>query len=699
MSYDLDAIKTGTDLEDLFRRVVGPEKRQGATVMWPCPSRDHGGEQTGTTPPVMIYPAGDNGDPYPHWTCHGCGAGGSCIDVLTTRGVSVAEAIEQLAGRLGLRNEGKRTSSSATSTHPATSSTATVAPVRSEKPAKGPADPVAAMESYAGACRELLFKPQGRAVLAWLRARGYSDDALIVNGVGADPGPDLLSRAHGLPYKGPAAVFPVFATTDPGSGADYPSVTYLQARYLDAEAAGQKHHNPLESIYGKSPRVAVLADPRNMATEDTILCEGPWDALTAHDAGYRSAAILGAAQPDAGMAERVVDEFPTGGLVITFDNDTAGEKNTPKLADLLAVAGAGRRIWTQAIPEGVKDLNEWRVKAGDQFPTELAAAWDPRPHGWEPIPTALDLVDGFMAKLADRAGVLAIPTGFVSLDHLLANGGWREGSYLLGAPPGTGKTALALQMAMEAARNGVPVLFVSLEDPPEKLLARIFCRKLEMPLAAFYNRDPDYLAGVVELMEAGELPFDRFHFKADPYIAGADEAGTVGRVRRWARALAEDYGRPPMIFVDYLQRMRPPEPERRLDERLRVSEAGKALVQLARDIETPVVSVSSVGRLSYDKGRTMAAFKASGDLEYDADACFLLTDPAQTDDDGVSYGNAPVDLELHVVKNRYGPLTIERGPIPLEFDRRHGSFRERTSSPYSNLTATTTPGRPVLRPV
>ncbi|MGH9021866.1 MAG: DnaB-like helicase C-terminal domain-containing protein [Acidimicrobiia bacterium] len=79
--------------------------------------------------------------------------------------------------------------------------------------------------------------------------------------------------------------------------------------------------------------------------------------------------------------------------------------------------------------------------------------------------------------------------------------------------------------------------------------------------------------------------------------------------------------------------MRPPEADRRLDDHRQVSLAGLGLRQLARDLSCPVVAISSVNRQSYDKAPSLDAFKGSGDLEYDADACLLLRLAARSDEE------------------------------------------------------------------
>jgi replicative DNA helicase len=653
VSVDRELLLDRVDLVELFGEMVGPVRKEGAGWRAPCPDPAHG--QTGKTPPVSIDPGRRL------WNCHACPAQGTAIDVvMLAQGVSVGQAMVFLARRVGLD-----------SGPPVPTRTAQPA-----RPAPAKPQPVAAaarseLEAYVAHCADALWTPAGAEVLAWLRGRGLPDELLRSNRVGADPGKGLL-RAAGLPKPALGATFPVLDQQG--------RAVYVQLRPL--KPAPAKYLNPDTRIFGVNPRVAVTAAPQLDGGQVVFVCEGMPDALTAAAAGYRSVALLGTQAPDTLVAQRLVEEFPAELLVLALDADQAGQAATDHLADLLADAGAGRRVWKLSVPEAVaaeakeRDLNRWAVVAGDAFISQLHAAVEAAsPAGWEPVPTAADLVTALLEELDDQAGGLAISTGFAGLDGLLANGGWRPGLVLMGGLPGIGKSAFALQVSLTAARAGHPVLYVSVEQSEKELLGRLFCRELEVPIAAFWNRQPGFAARARSAAE--RLPLEHLYVRSDPYIVGEDRQGTVGRVRRWAEEVLEVTGRRPLVVVDYLQRMRPPEADRRLDERLRISVAGLGLRQLARDLDLAVLVISSIGRGSYEGLPKLDWFKGSGDLEYDADACLILRPDSSQLPDLLA---ARLDIELHVVKNRYGRLTQE-DPIGLFFDRRYGTFRQDPDRP------------------
>jgi circadian clock protein KaiC len=69
-----------------------------------------------------------------------------------------------------------------------------------------------------------------------------------------------------------------------------------------------------------------------------------------------------------------------------------------------------------------------------------------------------------------ESGALA-STGISGLDDILVGGLLRRRLYLVEGVPGSGKTTLALQFLLNGVRNGEPVLYVTLSETQEELLA------------------------------------------------------------------------------------------------------------------------------------------------------------------------------------------------------------------------------------
>jgi hypothetical protein len=356
MGYDRDDVLARIDLGQLCDELLGPHKGRGRSASWPCPDLHHG-PQTGQTPPVTVFrPRND----IERWHCHGCGAGGTAIDlVMRTEGVRFPEALELLGRRAGA---------------PEAAAPWTPSPIRprAEPPSSLPLpDPSPALEAYVSACEDWLWGPNGRVMRRYLANRGLDDAVLRANRVGADPGPRALPRDAGLPRGGPAVVFPLLD----GQG----RAIYLQARYLSPN--GRKYDNPSGSIVPASPRLGEVrlahpgpGDP-GRADDVILVCEGLPDALPAAQAGYRSAAVLGAGLPDERLARHLVERYPTEPLVLAFDADHRGQRGAERLGEFLARAGAAERVVELHVPAEFGDLNGWvRAVGAERFRDDLAAA-------------------------------------------------------------------------------------------------------------------------------------------------------------------------------------------------------------------------------------------------------------------------------------------------------------------------------------
>src|SRR3954462_12756490 len=82
------------------------------------------------------------------------------------------------------------------------------------------------------------------------------------------------------------------------------------------------------------------------------------------------------------------------------------------------------------------------------------------------------LVARMDARSSSGRATDTVPTGFASLDRVLGGGMRRKDLVVLGGDVGSGKSALALGIAIRAAGAGIPTLYFSGEMGPERLLER-----------------------------------------------------------------------------------------------------------------------------------------------------------------------------------------------------------------------------------
>lgn len=326
--YDRDALIAATDLPALADELLGGHRGTNRSPMWPCPNPNH--TQTGKTPPVSIFTS-HRGEQ--RWRCHGCGAGGTAIDlVMACHNTTLREAMDHLARRAG---QPEQPMSWTPAPRPRSRPMTLPAPGCSDQPG---------LNRYVHECAGALLRPAGAHVHRWLtEARGIPEPVLQANSIGADLGPRRQSRPDGMP-KAAGAVLPVLVDGH---------AVYAQVRVLNPRGDGPRYLNPTSTL-ASNPRIAHIhpADPQR---DEIIVTEGIIDALSAATAGFRSAAILSAAYPDQAVAHEL-SRLPQP-LVIAFDQDDAGRAAADRLTALLDAQH--RPPVNLSFPHG--DLNEART--------------------------------------------------------------------------------------------------------------------------------------------------------------------------------------------------------------------------------------------------------------------------------------------------------------------------------------------------
>lgn len=353
---DRNEVLARTDLEALADQLLGERRGRGRSAKWPSPVPGH--PQTGASPPMSVFRT-RNGEQ--RWKCFATGESGTAIDlVMVVRGCSFRDALEHLADQVGTRSLEE----------PLFRKGATGG-AREAPPPRQRVDPK--VRAYVNTCRSWLRRPEGRAALAWLcEHRGLDLEVLQANQVGFDPGPAGFRRPRGLPWLGPAVVFPILDE-------DTRRPVYFQARYLDPIAAGRKFHSPSGAL-ALNPRVALLRSPVRAGDAAVVVTEGIPDGLAALTAGHRAVAVLGAAAVGPAVIQRLARlDAP---LHVAFDRDPAGRAAGDRLIESLRLEGVDTQdAWTSGV---LADPSPGRlaVPAGDAVDLNdaLIAVARSRPH-------------------------------------------------------------------------------------------------------------------------------------------------------------------------------------------------------------------------------------------------------------------------------------------------------------------------------
>ena len=244
-------------------------------------------------------------------------------------------------------------------------------------------------------------------------------------------------------------------------------------------------------------------------------------------------------------------------------------------------------------------------------------------------------------QVSGRAPCVA--SGLLRFDRLLGGGFINGGLHVIGARPAVGKSALALQIALNAARNGVKVLYLSFEMSAEDCSARLVGNigGLSSARLMFGGRltDNEYTRFAEGTTEVSSLPivFNRHS----------------GMNIRQVEALAYRE-KPGLLILDHLGLLEPPEARLSLYES--TTRNSRALKLLAMRLNIPVLCLCQLNRAAASDRSgsfraTMANLRESGAIEQDADTVTLLHNPPCETDDRME---SPSLLELWLDKNRRG---------------------------------------------
>lgn len=275
-----------------------------------------------------------------------------------------------------------------------------------------------------------------------------------------------------------------------------------------------------------------------------------------------------------------------------------------------------------------------------------------------------------LQKLAgpNRKDYLGIPTGYNYLDRKLTGLG-RSDLIILAARPGMGKTSFALNIAMNVAKQQIPVAMFSLEMTKDQLAGRILSAEALVDSYLFrsgVDKESDWedLTRVSELL--GPMPM----FLDDTSSITIPEMKS--KIRRINRNCINAGKKPVgLVVIDYLQLMSSGKrSENRVQE---ISEITRNLKMMAKDLNVPVIALSQLSR-STEKGRAdhrpmLSDLRDSGSIEQDADVVMFLYREAYYDDDPDTDLSA---AQCIIAKNRHG----ETASVDMVWDGAHTRFME-----------------------
>ena len=261
----------------------------------------------------------------------------------------------------------------------------------------------------------------------------------------------------------------------------------------------------------------------------------------------------------------------------------------------------------------------------------------------------------------EESEIRGVRTGFPGLDNIIA-GLQKSDLIILAARPSMGKTALALDIARQAAtKHNVPVGIFSLEMSSQQLVDRMLAAESKVDAwklrTGKLKNDEDF----------GRLREALDTLSKAPIFIDDQPGSNILKMRSVARRLKSEYGLG-LIIVDYLQLMAPTNTRASDSLVQQVTEVSRSLKHMARELDVPVLALSQLSRaIEQRRGKPrLSDLRDSGSIEQDADVVMFI----HRDDKMNENSDRPNIAEILVEKHRNGPT----GMVELYFDDKRTTF-------------------------
>ena len=265
-----------------------------------------------------------------------------------------------------------------------------------------------------------------------------------------------------------------------------------------------------------------------------------------------------------------------------------------------------------------------------------------------------------LAKLTAGSEPPGLSTGLSAVDRKI-NGLNKSDLLLLAARPGMGKTSMALNVALSAAKaSGKTVAIFSLEMSKEQLVTRLLANEglIENTRLATGNlRESDWekIAQAASVLNQTNIRIDD-----NPLLTVADMNAKCRRL--------ENLG---LVVIDYLQLMTSAGGKGYSGENRQqaVADISRMLKIMAKELQVPVLCLSQLSRANEkreDKRPMLSDLRESGAIEQDADIVMFLYRDDYYNEDSEKRNIA----ECIVAKNRHG----ETGKVELRWMPEYTAF-------------------------
>lgn len=275
----------------------------------------------------------------------------------------------------------------------------------------------------------------------------------------------------------------------------------------------------------------------------------------------------------------------------------------------------------------------------------------------------IKLLDKLEFLKLNGTGVTGVNTGLNKLNDYTA--GWQKSNFILiAARPSVGKTAFALQLALNAARHNCKVLIFSLEMNKQQLYVRLAANIADVPMTYLLTgKTVDSKDGSILAESYHNIYYDKLTKAYDELhklniVIDDDPSMTIQLLKsKIANAFFENK-KPDLIIIDYLQLMSGSGKTQNREQD--ISEISRGVKICAKTFNVPIIALSQLSRAvesrsSDENGKKipkLSDLRDSGTLEQDADDVMFLSNQNGENSDRPYR----CEINVNIAKQRQGRL-------------------------------------------
>lgn len=260
----------------------------------------------------------------------------------------------------------------------------------------------------------------------------------------------------------------------------------------------------------------------------------------------------------------------------------------------------------------------------------------------------LSTLEDLENRIKNEGSVTGVASGFFDLDKI--TGGWQKSDLIIVAGrPGMGKTAIALNWALNAIKSeqSNSIAIFTLEMSRNQLMERLLSSEgridsTNLRKGNLTEEDQD------RLMQAARTINENGSKIVIDETPGITLSEIRSRCKRFKKEMQLD-----LIIIDYLQLMSGSETAKKQGREREISEISMGLKSLAKELSVPVIAVAQLNRgpdSRPDKRPKISDLRESGSMEQDADQILFVYRDDYYNPNSELAGKA----EVIIAKNRHG---------------------------------------------